>query len=209
MGTPVAQAQGGRGFQDAVSYAVGHRIRIEIIVALHDLDSASAVELARIVRQPLSTVTHHLRELHKAGSIHIDRTEKVKSVNQHYYRLINPLFYSDEELQALSEDERMEVIRVVLQGLTAEALASFLAVYLHDDPRSFLGWNWFNVDPQGREEIADEQERSWRRICEIEEQAAARCAESGGESTSIIVGSLGFKRSRMASKRKNEGHEAW
>jgi hypothetical protein len=58
--------------------------------------------------------THHLRELHKAGSIHIDRTEKVKSVNQHYYRLINPLFYSDEEMQALSEDERMEVIRVVL-----------------------------------------------------------------------------------------------
>jgi DNA-binding transcriptional ArsR family regulator len=209
MGTPFEKVSTSRSFEEAVSYAVGHRIRVEIIVALHDLDTASAIELSRIVHQPLSTVTHHLRELLKAGSIHIDRTEKVKSVNQHHYKLINPLFYTDEEMQALSEEERKEVTRVVLQGLTAEALASFWAGYLHDDPRSFLGWNWFNVDARGREDIADEQARSWRRIREIEEEATARCEESGAERTSIVVAGLGFKRSRPAARRENEGFDAW
>ena len=77
------------------------------------------------------------------------------------------------------------------------------------DPRSFLGWNWFNVDDQGRGEIADEQARSWRRIREIEEEAAARCEESGEERASIVVAGLGFKRSRPAARRENEGFDAW
>jgi DNA-binding transcriptional ArsR family regulator len=68
MGTPFEKVETSRSFEEAVSYAVGHRIRVEIIVALHDLDTASAIELSRIVHQPLSTVTHHLRELASASS---------------------------------------------------------------------------------------------------------------------------------------------
>ena len=208
MDTPIKDGGGGRSVQEAVSYAVGHRIRVEIITALHDLDSASAVELSRIVHQPLSTVTHHLSELLKAGSIHIDRTERVKSVNQHHYRLFNPIFVSDEDMEKLTDEERNEIARVILQSLTAEALASFWADYLPHDPRSFLAWNWFNVDARGRDEIADEQIRSWQRIREIAEQSAARCQESGEEETSVVVAGLSFKRARTAPMRENE-HESW
>ncbi len=208
MGTSIEQGEGGRGFQEAVSYAIGHRIRVEVIAALHDLGSASAVELSRVVHQPLSTVTHHVGELLKSGSIHIDRTEKVKSVNQHYYKLINPLFLSDEEMQELSEDERKEVCRILLQGLTAEALAAFWSGDLPNDPRLFLSWNWFNVDAKGRADIAGEQARSWRRIREIEEEAGERCAESGEEPFSLVVAGLSYPRWRTAAKAENE-REAW
>jgi DNA-binding transcriptional ArsR family regulator len=208
MGTSFEQAEGSRGYQEAVSYAIGHRIRVEIISALHDLGSASAVELSRVVHQPLSTVTHHVGELLKSGSIHIERTEKVKSVNQHYYKLINPLFLSDEEMQELSEDERNEVCRVLLQGMTAEALAAFWNGDLANDPHLFLAWNWFNVDAQGRQEIAEEQIRSWRRIREIEAEATKRCAESGEEPASLVVGGLSFPRWRTAPKARNE-RERW
>jgi len=208
MGTPIETVEGSRGFPEAVSYAIGHRIRVEIIVALHDLDSASAIELSRVVRQPLSTVTHHLRELLDCGAIHIDRTEKVKSVKQHYYRLVNPLFVSDEDLRDLSEEQCEEVARIVLQSLIAEALGSFWAGCLHNDPRSFLCWNWFNVDEKGREEIAEEQVQSFQRICKIEEEAAARCERTGEERVSVVVAGLGFKRSRMAPTRENE-HVPW
>ena len=208
MGTSIETAEGTRSFQDAVSYAVGHRIRVEIISALHDLDSASAVELSRIVHQPLSTVTHHLTELLKSGSIRIDRTEKVKSVNQHFYRVVNPLFVSDEEMQALPEEGRQEVCRVLLQGLTAEALAAFWTGDLPNDPRLFLCWDWFNVDDQGRVDIAEEQMRSWRRIREIEEESAARCEESGEDPFSVIVTGLSYKRWREAAPAQNE-HESW
>jgi DNA-binding transcriptional ArsR family regulator len=208
MGTSIEQAEGSRGFQEAVSYAIGHRIRVEIIAALHDLGSASAVELSRVVHQPLSTVTHHVSELLKSGSIHIDRTEKVKSVNQHYYKLINPLFLSDEEMRELSEDERKEVCRILLQGLTAEALAAFWSGDLPNDPRLFISWNWFNVDAQGRAEIAEEQVRSWRRILEIEKEAGERCANSGDKPFSLMVAGLSYPRWRWAAKADNK-HESW
>jgi DNA-binding transcriptional ArsR family regulator len=208
MGTQIEKTEGNRGFQEAVSYAVGHRIRVEIIAALHDQGSASAIELSRVVHQPLSTVTHHLTELLKSGSLRIDRTERVKSVNQHFYTVVNPLFLNDEEMQALSEEERQEVCRVILQSLTAEALAAFWTGDLPNDPRLFLSWNWFNVDEKGRADIADEQVRFWRRVREIEEEAAERCAKSEEEPFSLVVTGLSFKRWRTAKKPVNE-HETW
>lgn len=148
-----------RGFQDAVSYAVGHRIRVEVLAVLHERE-ASAIELARSVGQPLSTITHHVGELQKAGSIRIARSEKVRSVNQHYYRVGGGAFISDEEMKAISEEDRQEMSMMVLQTLTAEALAAFWNGKLTSDPRVCLLWSWFNVDSRGREEIADEQARS-------------------------------------------------
>jgi hypothetical protein len=82
--------------------------------------------------------------------------------------------------------------------MTAEALSSFWAGKLTSDPRLFLAWSWFNVDEQGRGEIADEQLRSWRRICEIERKAAARCAGSGEELFSLMISSSSFRRARTA-----------
>jgi DNA-binding transcriptional ArsR family regulator len=186
-----------RGFQDAVSYAVGHRIRVEILAVLHERE-ASAIELARSVGQPLSTITHHVGELLKAGSIRIARTEKVRSVNQHYYRVAGGAFMSDEEMEAISEEDRQEISMMVLQALTAEALAAFWNGKLTSDPRVCLLWSWFNVDGRGREEIADEQARSWERICAIRDSSDARRAETGEEVVSVLVSALGFERCRTA-----------
>lgn len=186
-----------RGFQDAVSYAIGHRIRVEILAVLHERD-ASANELARSVGQPLSTVTHHVGELLKAGSIEIGRSEKVRSVNQHFYRVPGSDLISDEDMEAMSEEARQEISMMVLQGLTAEALAAFWNGRLTSDPRVCLLWSWFNVDGRGREEIADEQARSWQRICAIRDESDARRAESGEEAVSVLVSALGFERCRTA-----------
>jgi DNA-binding MarR family transcriptional regulator len=198
MTTSVQEEQGGRGIQEAVSYAVGHRIRVEILTTLHELGSASAIELARAVHQPLSTVTHHIGEMLKSGSIRVERTEKVRSVEQRFYHLVNPMYVSDEELAAMSEEERQEVCRIILQSLVAEALASFWTGKITSDPRLFLSWAWFNVDEEGREAIAEEQVRSWRRIGEIEKEATARCEEKGEQPFSVMVSSLSFPRSRTA-----------
>lgn len=186
-----------RGFPDAVSYAVGHRVRVEILAVLHERD-ASANQLARSVRQPLSTVTHHVGELLKAGSIEVARTEKVRSVNQNFYRVAGSLLISDEEMEAMSEEARQEISMMVLQALTAEALAAFWSGKLTSDPRVCLLWSWFNVDRRAREEIADEQARSWERICEIRDESDARRAESGEDAVSVMVSALGFERCRTA-----------
>ncbi len=198
--TVLEKRERGREVPDAVSYAIGHRTRVELLAALHDLGSASAVELARIVHQPLSTVTHHISELLKSGSILVERTEKVRSVEQRFYSAINPMLVTDEELEAMPEDERQAVIGVTLQALVAESLCSLWSGSLSNDPRLFLCWNWFNVDARGRADIAQEQLRSWRRIREIEREAAARCAESGEELFSVVVSSISCRRARTAER---------
>ena len=150
------------------------------------------------MRQPLSTVTHHVGELLKAGSIEVARTEKVRSVNQNFYRVGGSVLLSDEEMEAMSEEARQEISMMVLQALTAEALAAFWNGKLTSDPRVCLLWSWFNVDRRGREEIAAEQARSWERICAIRDESDTRRAESGEDAVSVLVSALGFERCRTA-----------
>jgi DNA-binding transcriptional ArsR family regulator len=184
-----------RSIEEAVSYAVAHRIRIELLCVLNE-QSHSAQELSRLVHQPLSTVTHHIEELLKSGSIEVAETKQVRNFNQNFYRAVELPFLSDEEMEALSREARQEIYGLILQASMAEALASFSAGKISADPRTILAWRWFNVDEQGRREIADEQARSWERVTEIEAEASTRRAESGEAAISIIVTSFGYERSR-------------
>ncbi|HVD41537.1 MAG TPA: helix-turn-helix domain-containing protein [Solirubrobacterales bacterium] len=193
----------GREIPDAVSYAVGHRVRVELLAALNDLGSASAIELARIVRQPLSTVTHHIGQLLAAGSIRVERTEKVRSVEQRFYSAIDPLYVNEEEMAEMGEEERREIAGLTLQQLVAEAFSSFWAGHLTSDPQVCISWSWFNVDEQGRADIAEEQLRSWKRFQEIERESQARCEASGDGFVSVFTASLGAKRARTAERPPN------
>jgi DNA-binding transcriptional ArsR family regulator len=56
-----------RTIEEAVSYALGHRIRIEVLGILNE-GPRSPSELARMVKQPLSTVGHHIKELRESRS---------------------------------------------------------------------------------------------------------------------------------------------
>lgn len=186
-----------RSIEEAVSYAVGNRIRVEVLAALNER-SYSAAELARIVHQPLSTVTHHIEELLKSRSIEIGKTEQVRNITQNFYRAVEIPFFTDEEMEAMTPESRQEVYGLILQSALAEALASFWQGKITDDPRSVVVWRWYNVDEEGRNAIADEQAQSWERMQEIEAKATARRVKSGEESRSILVTSLGYERGRNA-----------
>jgi DNA-binding transcriptional ArsR family regulator len=188
-----------RGVEDSVSYAVGHRIRIEILAALHEGPS-TAVGLAKIVRQRLSTVTHHIEELLADGSIEIAWTEQIRAnMTQNHYRVVELPEFSDEEIAEMAPDERQALAALIVQAATAEALASLWAGKLRSDPRVFLAWNRINLDKQGRVDLADEQVRSWARVKEIECEAANRLAENNDEEgVTYVVTSFGYERFRTS-----------
>ncbi len=185
----------GRSVEEAVSYAVGHRVRIEILAALNER-IYSAADLSRVLRQPLSTVTHHVEELRNSGSIEVACTKKVRNIEQNLYRSTGLPFYSDEDIAAMTPDQRQALAGLILQASMAEAMASLWAGKLKTDPRVVLAWRWFNLDGQGREDLADEQARWWERAQEIEAESASRRVESGEDVESIIVTLLAYKRSR-------------
>ncbi|MBW8042655.1 MAG: winged helix-turn-helix transcriptional regulator [Planctomycetes bacterium] len=189
--------KGGRGVEDSVSYALAHRIRIEILAALHE-SPESADGLARIVRRPLSTVTHHIEELLKGGSIEIARTKKVGNLVQHFYCMVKLPYYSDEDVAAMTPEERQALAGLILQASMVEAMASLWAGKMMRDPRVMLAWNRINLDERGRDDLADEQARSWCRQHEIEAESTNRRAKTGEPGVTYIIASFGYERSRTS-----------
>jgi DNA-binding transcriptional ArsR family regulator len=188
---------GGRSVEESVSFAVAHRIRIEILAALHER-MASSNELAKILRQPLSTIDHHLKELLKDGSIEVADTRTVGNLVQRFYCMVKLPYYSDEDVAAMAPEERQALIGLILQAAMAEAMASLWAGKMVDDPRTFLAWNRVNLDRQGREELGDELTRSWARLHEIEAESANRRAETGEPGVTYVISSFGYERSRTS-----------
>lgn len=188
--------RGSRGVEDSVSYAVGHRIRIEILAALHE-GPESADSLAKIVGRPLGIVTYHIEELLKDGSIEVAYSKQIRAnMTQHFYRMIELPEFSEEEIAAMTPEERQALAALILQATTAEALASLWAGKLHTDPRVKLIWDRLTLDEQGREDLADEQADSWSRIRGIAGDATNRMVESGEKGVTYVVHIFGYERSR-------------
>lgn len=185
----------GRSIEEAVSYAVGHRIRIEILGILNE-GPRSPSEIAKQIEQGLSKVGHHVKELVDSGCIELARVEQVRNTNEHFYRAVELPFVSDAEARDLPPEVKQEFAAVILQAIMAEGLASLWAGKMSADDDIWMSWRWFNLDPEGRREVADEQAASWARVADIEARSATRLAESGDTGTSTIVAGLGFERCR-------------
>lgn len=185
----------GRRVEEVTSRGIGHRFRIEILAALHE-GPANASQLARILRQPDSKVWNHIQELLKDGSIEVAFHEDQRNHKVAYYRIVELPFFSDEDVAKMTPEERQITAALILQSSSAEALAALWAGKLHSDPRVMLAWNRIVLDSQGRDDLADEQIRSWERMEEIAAESANRRVTSGEEGVMHIIASYGFERHR-------------
>lgn len=184
-----------KGIEEVVAYAVGHRVRVHILIVLNE-GTYTASEIAAIIGEPLNNVSNHIRELLDAGSIELAEVRQARNMIKHYYRAIEMPHYSDEEVAAMTPEQQQVTAGLAIQSMVAEVMAGLWSGRMQNDRRLWLAWDWFNVDEQGRGEIADEQERSWAHFREIEVEATNRCAQSGEATSSILVSQTGFKRAR-------------
>ena len=191
----ITKSERKRSVEEAVSYGVGARVRIEILCVLNEA-TRSASELARLTHQPLTTISHHIKELAESNCIEVARVEKVRNTDQHFYRAVKLPIISDEEAQTLPSETKQQYAALILQAITAEGLGALWAGKLSDDPTVRMMWRWFNLDSEGRQELADEQRESWERIVEIEARSTNRRAESGEDAVTYIAATLSFQRSR-------------
>ncbi len=186
--------QSKKTIEEVVGYAVSHKTRVHILLVLNE-GTYTAAQIAEIIDEPLNNVSNHIRELLDAGSIELAKAEPKGNVLQHYYRAVEVPYYDEEEAAAMTREQRQVTAGLVIQPVIAEVMAALWKGTL-THPRVILAWNWFNVDKQGREDIAVEQERFWKRIEEIEVESTNRRAKSGEEAESIVVTQLGYPRAR-------------
>jgi DNA-binding transcriptional ArsR family regulator len=184
-----------RGIDDALTYAVGHRIRIDALAILAE-GRHSVSEVASILGLDVKRVSGHIRELYDCGCIEEAGTEKVRNTNQHFYRAVTLPYVSDEAYRAISVEARREIAALIIQAIMAETLASFRARKMDNDENMCLLWDCLSLDAEGKREVRDEIAASFERLIEIKARNANRLSETGETGTTTIVTLTGFERSR-------------
>jgi DNA-binding transcriptional ArsR family regulator len=181
--------------EDAVQYALAHKVRVEILILLNEA-SYTVAELADLIDLPISNVANHVRRMLDDGAIEVAKREERRGTNVlQWYRAAEMPYYSKEEAEALTQMQRQVTAGLVVQSGLAEVMASLFKGYLAD-ARTILSWDWYNVDPRGRDDLEAENLRHLERIREIECEAVNRAAESGEETTPILVSLFAFVRAR-------------
>lgn len=178
-----------KAIEEVVQFALGHRIRVHILILLND-GIHTAAQLATAIGEPLNNVANHLRKMLEDGSVEVAREERKRNVTQYWYRAVEIPYYSQQDAEAMTAVQRQMTAGAIVQSGSAEVMAALYAGRLAD-PRTILFWHWYNVDAQGREELEAESVRFLERLREIEVSATNRRARSGEESVSMLL-SLGM-----------------
>lgn len=182
--------------EDAVQYALAHKIRIAILVLLNE-GSYTVAELAKLTGVPANNVSNHIRRMLEDGSIEIAKKEKRAGTIVFWYRLAGGIpYYSKEKAESVPEMERQVTAGLVSQSGTAELMAALFAGNL-TDPRTILFWDWFNYDQQGQEDAEADNVRHLERLREIECESMNRSTESGEKTTPILITLYSFVRARV------------
>jgi DNA-binding transcriptional ArsR family regulator len=189
--------QRGKRIEERIAYALGHRVRIEILRKLLTEGPQTADDIAETIGESRQNVHHHLKELLDGGMIEIAKVEKRRNADLHYFCALEQGTFDRETLEGMTAEQQRELAGMVVQHALAELMAALGAGKLSDDPRVCLMWNWLHLDPEGREALHTEQEQFWKRIEEIEAEAISRSAESGEPTISYIVSQWGFERAKL------------
>jgi DNA-binding transcriptional ArsR family regulator len=189
---------------DAPSYPVGHRLRLESLIILHERES-SAADIAEMLHEDVRVVTNHLRDLFDAGCIEFVGHKGDGNIRKAVYRAVTRPLISDDEYNKMSLGERHEINGVATQWIVAECLSSYRNNKMDNDQALCLIADALLLDVEGRIELRDLFTASWssepggtldslQSAQEIAARAANRMAKSGEAGTTVVVTLMAFER---------------
>jgi DNA-binding transcriptional ArsR family regulator len=166
--------------------ALAHPLRWQIVESLVHRGEASPVELARLLDQPLATVSHHVRVLRDLRSIELTRTEQRRGAIEHYYRALMPPFFDDAQWDRVPTTLRRGLAGQVFRQVFSESAAAggkgaFDAVGAHLD-RMIV-----ELDDQAWQDVSEALIDVLRRIQTIQGESDARRDDETDARVSEIV----------------------
>jgi DNA-binding transcriptional ArsR family regulator len=188
-----------KGIAEVVQYALGHRIRVHVLIVLNE-GVYTAGEISEKIDVPLNTLHNHLRRMLDTGSIEIAREEKKGNMTQYWYRAVETQTYTVEEFERLPFVYQQNIVGAIVQSGTAEVMAGLYAGKLAD-PRATVFWDWYNLDAKGRRDADALTERYLEDLREIECEATNRVAETKERTISMLTHLMFFERPRKGDNR--------
>jgi DNA-binding transcriptional ArsR family regulator len=165
---------------------LAHPLRWRMLEVLTERGESSPVQLARLLDQPLATVSHHMRVLRDAQCVELTRTEQRRGALEHYYQAVVPAFFDDEMWARVPS-----VLRRTLSGQTFRRLVDEAAAAgahgAFDAPGSHLDRLLVELDDVGWHELSELLTDMVRRAQSIQEQSDARRDAGASVRVSEIV----------------------
>jgi DNA-binding transcriptional ArsR family regulator len=152
---------------------LAHPLRWRMLELMTERGESSPVELARLLDQPLATVSHHMRVLRDAGCVELSRTEQRRGAIEHYYQAIVPAFFDDEMWERVPVALRRSLSGQTFRRLVDEAAAAG-AHGAFDAPGSHLDRMVVELDDNGWAELSELLVDVLRRAQNIQERSDAR-----------------------------------
>jgi DNA-binding transcriptional ArsR family regulator len=166
--------------------ALGHPLRWRIVETLIERGEASPVQLARLLDQPLATVSHHTRVLRDLRCIELTRTEPRRGAVEHYYRALMPTFLDDELWKRAPIVLRRSVAAQIFRRIVEEASAAGEAGAF-DVPGAHVDRLLVELDDRGWHELSDLLTDVLTRAQAIQDRSDARGGNGVGARTAEVA----------------------
>jgi DNA-binding transcriptional ArsR family regulator len=108
-------------FEAALHKALGHPLRLRILESVIECREASPLTVSRRLRQPLTTVSRHMRVLRDLGFVELTRTEPRRGAVEHFYRAVRLAYIDDHTWERLSVPLRRGLVRQTFRKIFSEA----------------------------------------------------------------------------------------
>lgn len=171
---------------EGLSKALGHPLRWRILELVNERGEASPVEVARALDQPLATISHHVRVLRESGSLQMTRTEQRRGALEHYYRVLMPSFFDDEQWSRVPVALRRSVAGQIFTSIVQDAAAAGENGGF-DAPGAHVDRMVIELDDAGWIELSDLLTDVLRQAQDIQDRSDARRGSEGRGRTSEIA----------------------
>jgi DNA-binding transcriptional ArsR family regulator len=165
---------------------LAHPLRWRLLETLTERGESSPVELARLLDQPLATVSHHMRVLRDTACVELTRTEQRRGAIEHYYRALMPAFFDDEQWEQVPAVFRRGLSAQLFRRIVGEAAAAGTAGAF-DEPGSHLDRMFVELDGPGWGEMSELLTTTLKRAQAIQARSDRRRPRSEDLRLSEIV----------------------
>lgn len=174
-----------RDLEQRLGKALSHPVRVQILHILGE-QAASPNEMAKLVQEPLGTVSYHTKVLLEVDYIELVDTKQRRGATEHFYRAKPHAFYSSRNWHEVPESLRRDLTAASLDQFIARAIAALEAGTFQAREGSAFTWQPYTVDERGWKEIQRILKHGEKRIRQVEEKCAKRI-EDPGQGIPIVV----------------------
>jgi len=164
--------------------ALAHPLRVNLLAALNQ-KVASPSELAQELGEPLGNVSYHVRILADLGCIELVGTTPRRGALEHHYRATVRPYFTDELWRQIPASVRQSITGESLEFVFREAMKAAASGEFDARDSRHMSRTPLVLDEEGWSAVTELLTQTLERVLEIQEQAATRIADDGGDAATI------------------------